>query len=137
MSSVKSILLVFILALITSCSSKNTSQETLDGTWIPVSQEIAGHAIPAVAFEKQSLELQDSTYTFTAESVDKGVVQLNGNNMDIYGREGVNKGNHITALYKIENDQLTICYNLMGTDYPKAFETKSNPSYFLSVFKRK
>jgi hypothetical protein len=56
--------------------------------------------------------------------------------MDIYGKEGVNAGKHFTAIYKIENGQLTICYNLSGDGYPEAFETNTKPTLFLSVFKK-
>ena len=80
--------------------------------------------------------MSDSTYTFSAESIDKGVVKYRDDKMDIYGKEGVNAGKHFTAIYKYENDQLTICYNLKGDSYPEAFETKSKPLLFLSVFKK-
>ncbi len=56
--------------------------------------------------------------------------------MDIYGKEGVNAGKHFTAIYKYDNEQLTICYNLSGDSYPKTFETKSKSRLFLSVFKK-
>ena len=79
----------------------------------------------------------------SAESADKGEVTYNNGKMDIYGKEGVNAGKHFTAIYKYENlpaggagGQLTICYNLMGDSYPEAFETKSKPVLFLSVFKK-
>ena len=56
--------------------------------------------------------------------------------MDIYGKQGVNAGKHFTAIYKLENELLTICYNLRGDSYPAAFETKGKPTLFLSVFKK-
>ena len=56
--------------------------------------------------------------------------------MDIYGKEGVNAGKHFTSLYKFENEELTVCYNLTGTAYPEEFDTKGKPMYFLSVFRR-
>lgn len=108
----------------------------LYGTWIPVKQEIGGMALPAPAFAKQKLEISDSTYTMTAESVDKGTVTFSGNKMDIYGKEGVNSGKHFTAIYKYENEELTICYNLAGNSYPESFETKGKPMYFMAVFKK-
>ena len=108
----------------------------LNGTWVPVKEEIAGTVLPPAAFEKQKLVINDSTYTFTAESVDKGVLSYSGNKIDIYGREGVNTGKHFTAIYKYENEQLTICYNLAGNGYPEAFETKGKPTLFLCVFKK-
>ncbi len=56
--------------------------------------------------------------------------------MDIYGKEGANAGKHFTAIYKYEMDQLTICYNLLGNDYPASFETNGKPMYFKSIFKK-
>jgi len=112
-----------------------TTINKLNGTWIPVKQEIAGKELPKAVYEKQKLVMNDSNYTLTAESVDKGVIRYGGNDkMDIYGREGVNAGKHFTAIYKFETDQLTICYNLAGDSYPEAFETKSKPTLFLSMF---
>jgi uncharacterized protein (TIGR03067 family) len=108
----------------------------LDGTWVPVKQEMAGTLLPKAAFEKQMLIISDSTYIVIAESVDKGIVKYMDDKMDIYGKEGVNSGKHFTAIYKFEEGLLTICYNLSGDRYPEAFETKGKAMYFLSVFKR-
>jgi uncharacterized protein (TIGR03067 family) len=134
----RSILFISSLVVIFSCTGpKNVVRTTnkFDGTWIPVRQEIGGKELPKVVYEKQKLVLTDSNYTLTAESVDKGVVKYGGGDkMDIYGREGVNAGKHFTAIYKFENELLTICYNLAGDSYPDAFETKSKPTLFLSIF---
>ncbi|HEY8927562.1 MAG TPA: TIGR03067 domain-containing protein [Mucilaginibacter sp.] len=109
----------------------------LNGTWLPYKQEMGGKQWPAAIVEKQKLIIADSAYTVIAESVDKGVVKYAGDNkMDIYGRDGVNKGRHFTAIYKLENGELWICYNLKGDSYPEAFETTGKPLYFLSVFKK-
>jgi uncharacterized protein (TIGR03067 family) len=109
--------------------------DSLNGTWIPVSEEIGGKVLPAAAFQDQKLVLDDSTYLFSAESVDKGVVRLHGNKMDIYGKDGVNAGKHFTAIFKFDNGILTICYNLAGDSYPESFATAGKPLYFLSTFK--
>lgn len=118
------------------CTSakKTGSVSFLNGEWMPIKQEIAGTVLPAAAFSKQILIIKDSTYSVTAESVDKGIVHVNGNKMDIYGKDGVNKGKHFTAIYKLENKQLCICYNLTGNGYPESFDTKGKPKYFLCVF---
>jgi len=122
-------LITFISILIFgfACTgTKNMSGKSnrFNGTWIPVQQEFGGTSLASSAFAKQKLIISDSNYTVIAESVDKGVVQYKDDKMDIYGREGVNAGKHFTAIYKYENDQLTICYNLSGDSYPQAFETK-------------
>lgn len=131
--------LLLILASLAICSTvtKKTGSfaSGLDGVWIPIRQELGGKPLPAAAFEKQKLTINDSMYTVVAESVDKGVIKFSDNKMDIYGREGVNAGKHFTAIYKLEGGLLTICYNLAGDSYPADFETKSKPTLFLSVFK--
>ena len=133
---------IFISLLVLSLSHTGlkkavTQTNNLNGTWIPVKQETAGKELPKAVYEKQKLVISDSNYTFTAESVDKGIVRYGkGDKMDIYGKEGVNTGRHFAAIYKFENEQLTICYNLYGDSYPEAFETKSKPTLFLSVFKK-
>jgi len=135
----RSIIFISLLIFGISCSStKNTTSHSnkLNGTWIPVRQEMGGAALPIASFDKQKLVISDSNYTFTAESVDKGIAQFNNGKMDIYGKEGVNTGKHFMAIYKYENDLLTICYNLKGDGYPEAFETKSKRLLFLCIFKK-
>jgi uncharacterized protein (TIGR03067 family) len=140
------LLFISLLSLMPGCAgTKNAVQQSnkLNGTWIPVSQEIGGTSLPKAAFQNQKLIIADSQYTVIAESVDKGIVKYTGDKMDIYSKEGVNAGKHFTAIYKYENPAtgnqgaaLTICYNLAGTSYPEAFESKSKPGLFLSVFKK-
>lgn len=130
---------IFLLILGTGCSNTKSTAITsnkLNGTWLPVTQEMGGKPLPKAFFENQQLIISDSNYTVVAESIDKGVVKYSNDKMDIYGKEGVNAGKHFTAIYKCENGQLTVCYNLSVSGYPEAFETKTNPMYFLSVFKK-
>lgn len=117
-------------------SGSSGSNKKLNGTWIPVNQEMGGKAFPETVYKNQKLIIQDTTYTVIAESTDKGVVKFKADKMDIFSKEGVNAGKHFTAIYKLENDQLTVCYNLLGDSYPVAFETRTKPLLFLSVFKR-
>ena len=130
--------LSFICLTVCCATTKKTSlsSNVLNGSWTPIRQEINGNDLPAVVFQKQKLVINDSIYTFSAESVDKGRLKYTSGQMDIYGMQGVNTGKHFTAIYKLDNEQLTICYNLKGDTYPSAFETKSKPTLFLSVFKK-
>lgn len=130
---------ITLILLMAGCANtKNTSvaSKQLNGTWLPIKQEIGGKALPATVYQNQKLVIKDSTYTVVAESVDKGIVKFKDNRMDIYGKEGVNVGKHFTAIYKLENGELTVCYNLAGNAYPAAFETTGKMNFFLSVFKK-
>ena len=93
--------------------------------------------MPKSFYEKIQLIISGNQYTTIAESIDKGVIKYSHGKMDIYGKEGVNAGKHFTAIYKLENDQLTICYNMTGDKYPESFETSGNRSLFLSIFQKK
>lgn len=127
-----SILIIFSFLFVNA--QESILGEIPNGTWIPVRQEIGGKPIPAASFNNQKLVILDSSYTVVAESVDKGTVSYKNDKMDIYSKQGVNAGKHFTALYKIEKDKLTICYDLSGKHYPESFETKDNPNYFISVY---
>ena len=107
---------------------------SLDGKWKPVYQELGGTKLPEETFKKQMLTISDSTYALVAESVDKGVLKYGNGKMDIFGRDGVNKGKHFMTIYKVEAERLTICYNLAGDSYPETFSTSGHLAYFLSVF---
>jgi len=135
----KLISILFIVCLIAGCgTTKNTGfmSGQLDGTWIPVKEELGGTSFPAASFALQRLIIDGKNYTFVAESVDKGELTYADGKMDIYGKEGINAGKHFKAIYKYINGELTICYNLSGDAYPDSFETKSNPTLFLAVFKK-
>jgi uncharacterized protein (TIGR03067 family) len=129
--------LLFIFSLSCANSKKIAMKPNpLNGTWVPVSQEMGGTVLPRSFYETQQLIINDSNYTVKAESIDRGVVVYDHNKMDIFSKEGENKGKHFKAIFKHENELLTICYNLTGDAYPEAFETKGKPMYFLSVFKK-
>ena len=130
--------IVFLLIAGLGCTTnkKIMTSKILNGVWVPIKQEMGGKELPAVVFAKQKLIIRDSAYTVIAESVDKGIISVSENKMDIYGKEGVNTGRHFTAIYKLENGILTVCYNLAGDSYPETFDTKSKPTLFLSVFKK-
>ena len=130
-------LLLICSAIACSISKHSTAKSNpLNGLWIPTQQEMGGKALPPTFYATTKLTMSDTLYTLVAESVDKGIVKYKDGKMDIYAKEGVNSGKHFTAIYKIENDQLTICYNLSGKNYPETFDTKGNPLFFLSVYKK-
>jgi uncharacterized protein (TIGR03067 family) len=131
-------ILCFLFCFCNCTTTKTTVKYSsfLNGSWSPIRQEIGGKELPAIVFQKQKLVISDSTYTFSAESVDKGLCSYKNGQLDIYGKVGVNVGKHFTAIYKLDKDELTICYNLAGDSYPSDYETKSKPTLFLVVFKK-
>jgi uncharacterized protein (TIGR03067 family) len=135
----KPLLIIFFIFLAVSCSStKETASNSgdLDGDWYPIQQEINGQQLELASFENQKLVIIESSFIFMAESVDEGNITYDNGKMDIYVDTGVNAGRHFKAIYKLENDLLTLCYDLKGGDYPESFDTSSNPNLFLSIFRK-
>jgi len=131
------ILLLSCLAIACNTAKKTqTNSFELNGVWIPTKQEMNGKDFPETVYQNYKLTMADSTYVFGIGKEDLGIATYNKGKMDIYGKEGPNKGKHYTAIYKLENGILTICYNLAGDTYPAAFETKSKPTLFLTVYKK-
>jgi len=128
-----------LICLATGCDTTkkiNAGSNFLNGTWIPVKQELGGGALPEAAYQNYKLTINDSVYTYGSAQTDHGLISYDNGKMDIYGKVGPNAGKHYTAIYKLENAELTICYNLSGKAYPQAFDTRGQPLYFLSVFKK-
>jgi uncharacterized protein (TIGR03067 family) len=113
-----------------------STPQSLQGVWIPVRQELNGQPLPVESFAQGKLTIGEGRYTFeTAYATDQGEATYGDGQMDIYSREGPNKGKHFKAIYTIENKQLTICYNLAGDRYPESFDTTGNALFFLCVFR--
>ena len=135
----KPFLFSLLIATLTSCSNPKKATvavNPLNGTWVTTKLIMGGNELPPAAVQNQKLIISDSNYTYIAESVDKGVVKYSGNKMDIYGKDGVNAGQHFTAIYKMENEILVICYNLAGNSYPESYETAGKPTFFTAHFKK-
>ena len=135
----KKLIYFILIALLFSCASKKSqtvSVDKLNGTWIPIAQEMNGKTLPKSFYEKQRLIIEDTLYTVIAESIDRGIVKVNRNKLDIYGKEGINIGKHFTGLFELNKDKLTVCYNLKGDYYPTDFITQNKSTLFTSVFTR-
>lgn len=111
-------------------------QTNLNGTWNTVYQEFEGRQIPSPEFEGQKLILYENTYTVIGAKSDEGIIKANEEKLDLYGTDGANRGRHYAAIYRINKNRLTICYNLAGGTYPSDFKTEGHRQYFLSIFER-
>lgn len=101
---------------------------------VPIKQELNGQSLPTAANSK--LTISKGTYVFETYAIDKGESTHRNGKMDVYSKEGLNAGKHYTAIYKLENGLLTICYNLTGGDYPTKFDSAGDPMLFLCEFKK-
>ena len=108
----------------------------MNGIWLTIYQEFEGKEIAPAEFRGQQLILQDNTYTMIGAKTDEGIIKVTGEKLDIYSTDGANNGRHYSAIYWIDKNRLTICYNLAGNAPPSDFKTAGKPSHFLAVFER-
>ncbi len=108
----------------------------LDGKWIPIEAELGGTKMAAGALSSFELAIRNGTYEVPG---DVGRIELKDgtNEMDVIGTDGPNKGKTFPAIYELDQDLLTICYDLAGKERPKAFATESGTKQFLVKYKRK
>ncbi|MFT3880498.1 MAG: TIGR03067 domain-containing protein [Gemmatales bacterium] len=105
------------------------------------SAEMAGKPFPEQLVKTMSLTMKDGHYTvMVGQGKDEGTVKLDSSKtpktMDITGTDGPNKGKTMLAIYKLDGDSLSICYDLSGKAYPTEFKTKPDTKLFLVEYKR-
>jgi uncharacterized protein (TIGR03067 family) len=113
----------------------------IQGTWKPVTAELAGDSLPDEFVKGMKLVLTDGKYVVTTgEGKDEGTVKLDvakkPRAMEIMGTKGPNKGKTFLAIYELKDNTLRICYDLSGKAYPKQFKTRANTLLFLVEYKR-
>ena len=113
----------------------------MDGTWKPVSAELAGKPWPQQVLDSMKLILKDDNYTVqVGDNKDEGTVKQDPSKspkaMDITGTNGPNKGKTFLVIYELKGEELRVCYDLSGKSRPTEFATKPNTHLFLVTYRR-
>lgn len=97
----------------------------LDGTWVPVAADVSGQAlvvgdlrVARLVLDRGGYEIIDRTDTI----VDSGDFRIDRTTspkaMDIVGMSGPNAGRTMLAIFELEGDRLTVCYDLEEHERP-------------------
>lgn len=122
--------------------AEKAESSALNGKWQAVEAELAGKKFPPQAAKSIQLAIDGEKYIVTtAEGEDRGTVRClpdeKPSAMDIItGTNGPNKGKTFLAIYKIEGEQLVVCYDLAGKARPKEFKTEPKSSLFLVTYRK-
>ncbi|MFM7430286.1 MAG: hypothetical protein ACKO1F_10350 [Flammeovirgaceae bacterium] len=88
----------------------------LVGIWFVLSAEMSGKDITA-AFANERMEITDTGYKIWSGDIvtDIGLLTFDegAGELDIVGTEGSNKGKTFKCIYKMEGDNVVICYSLV------------------------
>lgn len=114
----------------------------LEGTWVMVSGESKGEALPETTIKSASLVIVGDKHTVKvgAETI-IGTHKLDPTAkpkaIDAMDTEGPFKGKPAFGIYKIEKGEFTVCFAAPGKDRPKEFTTKGGKAELLHVWKKK
>lgn len=137
-------ILVGACALASVAADKKPAPEDaarMQGTWKPVTAELAGKPFPDAVLKAMTLVIADGRYTVTVgQQPDEGELKLDParspRTMDITGKKGPNQGKTFLCIYELKGDTLRICYDLGGQARPTEFKTRPGTQLFLAEYKR-
>lgn len=113
----------------------------IDGNWQLTEARVADGPLPQDLVQSMRLEINGTGYTIrTMFNMDKGfIVYFPGTQparMEIHGTYGPNTGRTFFAIYRVQENDLEILYDLSGTIFPPNFEVPLTGPLFHTKFKR-
>lgn len=138
--------LVLVAALGTADEPKDKSpvqpaDKEMKGTWIPVEGMVEGQKLPENHLATTKLILNDGKYNVVVgEEKEDGTYKVDSSKkpvtVDITPVTGPNKGKMIPAIIELSGDTMKVCYNLMGQDRPKDFNSTATNKFVVMTYKR-
>ncbi len=108
-------------------------QRGLDGTWVPVAADVAGKPLFVGELRVKYLVLESGAYSIIDRSnhvVDRGSYLVNATarpaTLDIVGCDGPGAGRTLLAIFQLDDDSLTVCYDLDGDERPANMQPKGD-----------
>ena len=103
--------------------------DALEGAWVAVAAHLGRRSVPIEELRVRYLLLEAQHYGIVDHSnqvVDRGDYRLNAEvtpaTLDIVGRSGPHAGRTMQAIYALEGDELTVCYDLEGRARPRTMQ---------------
>jgi uncharacterized protein (TIGR03067 family) len=101
------------------------SASRLDGTWVPIAANVSGQELVVAELRVARFVLDHGGYQIIDRGdhvVDRGDYHIDDSvypqTMDIVGVQGPNAGRVMHAIYKLDGDHLTVCYDLESAVRP-------------------
>ena len=109
------------------------SHAGLEGTWVPVAADVAGKPLFVPELRVKYLVLDGGGYSIidrTNRIVDSGSYVADEGvrpaTLDIVGREGPGAGRTLRAIFHLDEDSLTVCYDLDGNERPQDLQPRED-----------
>jgi uncharacterized protein (TIGR03067 family) len=108
-------------------------ERELEGAWVPIDASVAGSRLPVNDLRVRYFVLAAGGYRIIDRSnqvVDGGRYLVNEGPqpraMDIVGSSGPNAGRTMHAIYELQGDELTVCYDLEGSERPSGMGAREH-----------
>jgi uncharacterized protein (TIGR03067 family) len=115
----------------------------LAGAWVPVCANVSGKELVVAELRVKYLVLDGSDYSIVDRSnqiVDRGEYLVNESavpwTIDIVGREGPNAGRSMLAIFELQGDRLTVCYDLNSAERPSNMEPREDQLLLSITYER-
>lgn len=128
---------LLLVTLLAACS-KEPPKAKLAGEWVPQSAELGGKPFMVSNFAGATLRLTENSFQFGKDSGSYDVdVQSTPAQMNIYSVKGPSAEKDIPAIFKLEGNQLVVCYQLGEGERPMQFKTADSTDELLVRYRRK
>lgn len=109
------------------------SVASLDGNWLPIAAYVSGQVLPVQELRIARLVLAGGTYEIHDREqrvVDSGAVRVDTDvspaSLDIVGHDGPGAGKTMLAIFELDGDLLTICYDMEASLRPETMEPQQD-----------
>jgi uncharacterized protein (TIGR03067 family) len=126
---------------LTLVRASDKSAPDLEGTWKPVTAELAGKKYPQQILDTMTLVLKDNKWRVVVEGKnDEGTFKHDPSKspktMNITGTNGPNNGKTYLVIYELKGDEMRVCYDLTTKSRPTEFATKPDTMLYLVTYRR-
>jgi uncharacterized protein (TIGR03067 family) len=133
----KRILLLVAGAMLLAACGVMQSNKPLVGNWALVNAQLGGKDFPVSGLNGTLLHLTAKAYEFSGDSGGYVTVpDAKPAQLEIYGVRGPNAGRTIRAIYRINGDEMDICYQLGDGPRPLDFVSPPGTQIFLVHYRR-
>ena len=117
--------------------------ERLQGTWVVVSMEREGEAIPQEELKGRTCVYEKDSFTLRSgdQPRRRGIVTLDASRktkaINTWDMDGPYADATVPGIYDLNGDTLKLCFSRPGAERPAEFTTKSGSGLILVVYQRK
>jgi uncharacterized protein (TIGR03067 family) len=109
------------------------AQGGVEGAWAPIEASVAGNPLPVDDLRVRYFVLEAGGFRIIDRSnrvVDDGRYLIDPSpappTMDIVGQSGLSAGRTMHAIYELQGDELTVCYDLQGGERPAGMRPRKD-----------